>query len=205
MNPNPSPDGQKIIFERIEVGGLERLWMLSLAGGSPVRVTNAETTGEVGATWSPDGSRLAYIQRMGGKTALMIVPTSSDATPAAVRDDIEGCIPDWSPDGNWITFCDNKGWYMISPDGKNTKFLGALPSQSLVFSKDSRLLYGISGVTPSRISLLFQAIARFSSPSIPSPSSKRTSATLGKTGLRRRILPPAFALRSRPMAKASPG
>lgn len=146
MNPIPSPDGQKLAFERIEVGGKEYLWMLSLAGGSPVRVTAAEAAGEFGgATWSPDGSRLAYVEQAGGKRSLMVVSASGDATPAMLHDNVEGCVPDWSPDGQWIAYCDARGWNLVSPDGKQTKFLGALPTQSLVFSKDSRLLYGIAG------------------------------------------------------------
>ena len=52
-------------------------------------------------------------------------------------------LPDWSPAGDWITLRDNKGWSLISPDGKTTKFLGKIATSHLAFSKDGKLLYGI--------------------------------------------------------------
>jgi hypothetical protein len=37
----------------------------------------------------------------------------------------------------------NKGWNLISPDGKTTTFLGKTQTPALIFSKDGKLLYGI--------------------------------------------------------------
>jgi hypothetical protein len=54
-------------------------------------------------------------------------------------------IPDWSPSGNWITYRDENGWHLISPDGKTSKALGKIGTgtESLAFSKDGKLLYGV--------------------------------------------------------------
>ena len=52
-------------------------------------------------------------------------------------------LPDWSPTGDWITYRDEKGWNLISPDGKTSKFLGKIETPYLAFSKDGKLLYGI--------------------------------------------------------------
>ena len=38
---------------------------------------------------------------------------------------------------------DDKGWSLISPDGKTSKFLGKIHTDYLAFSKDGKLLYGI--------------------------------------------------------------
>jgi serine/threonine protein kinase/Tol biopolymer transport system component len=143
LDPALSPDGARIVYVRIGQNGVTRLWISSLAGGGPIRLTDAEPSAEYGGSWSPDGNRFAYIQVQGGKDSLMMAKISGRATPVTLVKDVLEYLPDWSPDGKWITYRDEKGWNMISPDGKTTKFLTASESSYLVFSKDSKLLYGI--------------------------------------------------------------
>ncbi len=144
MNPALSPDGNRLIYTRIDDAGVTRLWMSSLAGGSPVRLTNLEHDSEYGGAWSPDGSRFTYLQILSGRQSLVTVKTSGNATPSVLKDLGEGYyLPDWSPAGNWITYRDDRGWNLISPDGKSTKSLGKIDTDYLAFSKDGKLLYGI--------------------------------------------------------------
>jgi Tol biopolymer transport system component len=148
MNPALSPDGERLIFTRIDTEGVTRLWMTSLSGGSPIRLTNVEPSAEYGCAWSPDGNRFAYIQVMSGKTSLMTVKASGNATPVELKKDVGEILSAWSPDGTWITYLDKSGWNLISTDGKNSKLLGNIATPYLAFSKDGRLLYGIEyGVT----------------------------------------------------------
>jgi Tol biopolymer transport system component len=86
MNPSPSPNGDRLIFGRVDLGGVARLWISSLSGGVPVLLTNAEHTLERGGSWSPDGSRFVYVAYEGGKTSLMTVKTSGGATPVRLVD-----------------------------------------------------------------------------------------------------------------------
>lgn len=51
----PSPDGKKLAFT-----SLDRLYVMDLPNGKPVRVSNADV-GEYGATWSPDSRSIAYV------------------------------------------------------------------------------------------------------------------------------------------------
>ena len=83
----------------------------------------------------------------------MIVKTSGNATPSVLKKDIKGLyIPDWSPTGEWITYRDKDGWWLISPDGKTSKSLGKVETPYLVFSKNGKLLYGIqTGETEGNI------------------------------------------------------
>jgi Tol biopolymer transport system component len=126
-----------------------RLWISSLSGGAPVRLTNAEPTGEGGGSWSPDGRRVAYLSEQSGKTSLSIARASGNSLPVVVKSngpplkDLPQGIPEWSPSGDWITYRDRTGWNLISPDGRSSKFLGDIPSDYLAFSKDGKLLYGI--------------------------------------------------------------
>jgi Tol biopolymer transport system component/DNA-binding winged helix-turn-helix (wHTH) protein len=160
LNPALSPEGNRIVFEREDSSGTIRLWIASLSGGLPVRLTNAEPDAEFGGSWSPDGSRFVYVQQtLDGKKQLMTIRTSGNVAPAMLRD-IGGFtfyIPDWSPAGNWITYRDDYGWHVISSDGKSSKFLGKFETRYLAFAKDGKLLYGIltgeGGADPNRATL----------------------------------------------------
>jgi Tol biopolymer transport system component/tRNA A-37 threonylcarbamoyl transferase component Bud32 len=143
MDPSLSPNAQQIVYVRVGNDGVTRLWISSLSGGVPVRLTNAEPSAEFGGSWSPDGKRFAYLQVQGGKDSLMVANISGRATPVTLVENVLQYLPEWSPDGNWITYRDDKGWNLISPDGKRTKSLGKIETAYLAFSKDSRQLYGI--------------------------------------------------------------
>src|SRR5262249_32811767 len=70
IGPAISPDGGRIIYQRVDSSGVSRLWISSLAGGPPLRVTNVEPDFESSGSWSPDGVGFAYIQSKDGRTAL---------------------------------------------------------------------------------------------------------------------------------------
>jgi len=137
-SPSLSPDGERLIFSRHR-----RLWISSLSGGSPVRLTSVEPEAEFAGAWSPDGSRFAYLQQQGGKTSVMVTKTTGNAAPVLLKEDVVIALPDWSPRSDWITYRDAKGWNLISPDGKQSKFLGNIKTLNLAFSKEGKLLYGI--------------------------------------------------------------
>jgi serine/threonine protein kinase len=142
-NPALSPDGDRVIYAASGGGIALRLWISSLSGGTPVRLTNADAGYEWGGTWSPDGTRFAYLQT-GTSTTLMVVKTSGNAAPVILKEHVDGRdLPEWSTSGEWITYKGAKGWNLISPDGKTTKFLGKIATPYLAFSKDGKLLYGI--------------------------------------------------------------
>jgi Tol biopolymer transport system component len=149
FNPSLSPDGERLVYGRIDQAGVARLWISSLAGGAPVRLTNTEPTGEGAGSWSPDGNRIAYLHVQGGNTSLMIAKASGNVAPVVLREngpslqEMPQGAPEWSPTGEWITYHDQKGWNLVSPDGKRSEFLGNIETSYLAFSKDGKLLYGI--------------------------------------------------------------
>jgi hypothetical protein len=73
----------------------------------------------------------------------MTVRTTGNAEPIVLRALSDNDLPDWSPNGAWITCSCDGGWDLISPDGKTAKFLGNMHTEFLAFSKDGKLLYGI--------------------------------------------------------------
>jgi eukaryotic-like serine/threonine-protein kinase len=149
MVPALSPKADRVIYARIERapgGGLSavRLWISSIAGGTPVPLTNDTPVFVTGGAWSPDGNWFVYEAPRDGKTALMKVKTSGQATPEVLKDDVGQSIPSWSRAGTWITYATKNGDdHVISPDGKTDRRLGQWPTKAWVFSADEKLLYGL--------------------------------------------------------------
>jgi len=143
MTPALSPAGDRIEYTRVDKNQVFFNWISSLAGGPPVRLTNAHGVVERGGSWSPDGSRILYWQYHNGRPALMIAKTTGEATPTVLREINGNTLPEWSPDGQWIAFLDQAGLNIISPDGKTVRNFGAPDTAQVTFSKDSKLLYGI--------------------------------------------------------------
>jgi TolB protein len=102
-----SPDGERLIFDTSLSGHTTQLWIMSLAGGSPIRLTNGEND-EYGPSWSPDGSQCAFVQRLGSKYSLMTVKTSGNAAPVELRKDVLFYDLNWSPTGEWISYRDDR-------------------------------------------------------------------------------------------------
>ena len=146
-NTSLSPNGERIAYTRGSAGGEVSIWISSLSGGPPVRLTNSASGAvELVASWSPDGGRMAYIRVKNGIRSLMICRTTGQATPVellALNAGTAQGLPDWSPAGEWISFQDASGWHLISADGKSTRSLGTMTTQHLAFSKDGKSLYGI--------------------------------------------------------------
>jgi Tol biopolymer transport system component/tRNA A-37 threonylcarbamoyl transferase component Bud32 len=144
--PALSPGAERLVYTRFDAGGGAFIWISSVSGGPPVRLTNESNVTEHGGSWSPDGNSFTYLRVRNGERSVMIVRTSGEATPVLARANPGNNLPQWSPDGQWIKFFDHAGgggWTLISPDGKTVRALGIADAIEMTFSKDSHHLYGI--------------------------------------------------------------
>ena len=139
-----SPNADRVVYSRMDKNQQIQSWISSVSGGPPVRLTTGNNVFELGGSWSPDGSKIVFWSSAEHVAALMIVNTSGEAAPAMLRQHVGGALPAWSPDGQWISFMDDKNsWSIISPDGKTVRILGEPKTTQMTFSPDSKLLYGI--------------------------------------------------------------
>lgn len=152
LTPSLSPDGTRVIFTRVDTSQAVHLWIASVAGGPPVRLTNTKTSvAEYGGAWSPDGGRFVFLEISDGKPTYKIVKTTGDAARAPIPsvDSSSARLPDWSPTGEWITWSDRKNvWSLVAPDGSKRVVFGDLRSPYLTFSKDGKTLYGVRSEPP---------------------------------------------------------
>lgn len=109
IDPAVSPDGSRIAFNRDGQIWVMKVSGMTAGGTGATQITNTSTT-KTKPTWSPDGSRLAYVANsfdVDGQTDLEIWIINADGSGrtqltnnTAVPDD----KPAWSPDGTQIAF-----------------------------------------------------------------------------------------------------
>ena len=76
----------------------------------------------------------------------MLAKASGETAPTMLHERVGNPLPEWSPDGQWISYLDlssGGGWTLISPDGKTLRTYGEPKAVQMTFSADSKRLYGI--------------------------------------------------------------
>ena len=105
--PNWSPAGNRILFQRRKVGSDNwDIYTIAPDGKKLSRVTFSPSS-DTDASWSPDGKWIVYSSDYGGiqmPSIFMIPASGSEPTRVTWNDTHEDGAPSWSPDGNSIAF-----------------------------------------------------------------------------------------------------
>ena len=72
-NAHFSPDGKRIVFSHPEEGTGYQIWVKSLVDGTLKRLTYY---GGYAPTWSPDGSKIAFVSSRTGKNQIFVMPST---------------------------------------------------------------------------------------------------------------------------------
>ena len=110
MLPERSPDGRRILFTRQD-GGTAAAWVMNADGGDARRVVGIRRGSRV--TWSPDGTRLAYVAEKDGVRQLFTATLDGRSvtqltTDGSVKDD-----PMWSSTGRLVFWSRQDGTEQI--------------------------------------------------------------------------------------------
>jgi Tol biopolymer transport system component len=129
--PAWSHDGKKIAFYSDRSGNYE-IWTINVDGTGLTQVTNTPGANRSGAIWSPDDSRLVYVQRRGPTwDTYLIDPDKSpsqqvvEELPAIGSGDEYFSPTSWSPDGQKLV--------------GNRAFTDRLTAGIFVYSLESRV------------------------------------------------------------------
>jgi Tol biopolymer transport system component len=149
QSPAWSPAGDRIAFLVAT-----DIWIMNVDGTGMTNLTH-DAAWDKNPGWSPDGSRIVFISnRNGNDQVFTMKPDGTDLQQVTQQAAIGGRAlhPNWSPDGQWITFArfgpDGMGEiYKVKPDGSQTTQLThtAASEMTPVWSRDSQRLAYIRG------------------------------------------------------------
>ncbi len=105
-----SPDGKSVVFET-----LGHLWIKSMAGGEPRRLTKDDAAMEAYPSWSADGKKLAYVRWTDAGLGEVRIIAASGGKSTAITPAGHFARPRFSPDGKTVVFEKDRGGYLSSP------------------------------------------------------------------------------------------
>jgi Tol biopolymer transport system component/imidazolonepropionase-like amidohydrolase len=102
-DPAWSPDGSALVYSSDRNNAHLQLWIRDMRSGQTRQVTRLSTQPQ-GATWSPDGRRIAFFNVDGmWRVAEMSVLDVASGTVAKIHDSLpQPGTPTWSPDGTRV-------------------------------------------------------------------------------------------------------
>ena len=140
MNLDVSPDGQTIVFDL-----LGDIYTVPVDGGQATRVTSGMGY-DTQPTFSPDGTRIAYISDAGGSDNIWVVDAGG-GEPKAVTSERQEVVstPEWDPDGDYIMARRRGQLWLYHKDGGSGLAVTTSPMAAglagPVFSPDGRHVY----------------------------------------------------------------
>lgn len=151
LEPSLSPDGKKIAFVTAPSGGIGQISVMNADGTGRVQLTPSEFFNNAKPSWSPDGSRIAWMGSSpndgtyGGNNIFTMNADGSDIV--RVPDSRNAIKPRWSPDGSRFSysnsFGDDAGLYTINADGTGKTRLTTIPAFDSDWSPDgSQIVFG---------------------------------------------------------------
>lgn len=109
-----SPDGNRIAFSRELTDKSGELRLFNLETGRVTLVRKTELA-YVHPAWSPDGSKLAFYDRIDGNSEILVVNPDGSGFQNLSNDPSRDISPAWSPDASRIVFLTYRGEHPHTP------------------------------------------------------------------------------------------
>ncbi|MGW0086582.1 serine hydrolase [Streptomyces sp. NPDC003393] len=105
--PSVSADGSRIVYvlrsaDREADRDVRSLWQVATADGEARQLTQG--TADTAPTWSPDGTRIAFLRARDSAPQLWILPATGGEAEQVTNLPLGAGAPVWSPDGSKIAF-----------------------------------------------------------------------------------------------------
>jgi TolB protein len=108
-----SPDGKTLALILSKDGNPE-LYIRSVRGGEPIRLTRTRSATEASPCWSPDGQSLVYVSDSSGSPQLYIINRAGGRPKRLSSRGSENVAPDWGPNGLIACASRSGGRYVIA-------------------------------------------------------------------------------------------
>ena len=102
--PRFSPVGKKISFAGYAPGKPTDICVMSSDGSNCLNLTNSPGVNEESHCWSPDEQRIVYAKSESGRCSVWVMNANDGSNKVQLTNGPYDVYPDWSPDGNYITF-----------------------------------------------------------------------------------------------------
>ena len=153
-----SPDGRRVAFRRSGTDD-ESIWIATVAGGTPVRLTPAGGRIQRGPTWSADANEIAYFSIENGRFVLMRARVGGTEKPVVIAENA-GTYPRWSPRGDLIAAVGPAhGLTLLAPDGTGRRTVGTGIWLVHGWSKDGTTIFGVRRSSDRKMEVVSVEIA----------------------------------------------
>jgi len=105
VSPSWSPDGSTLVWSSERAGG-SQIYAMDMGSGRVRRVTRVAGF-FTDPVFSPDGSKLAMVQRS-GRFDIVVLDMGSGTLRRVTQDQGDNQDPTWSPDGRYLLFTSNR-------------------------------------------------------------------------------------------------
>jgi eukaryotic-like serine/threonine-protein kinase len=102
QGPRWSPDGQQIVFFAFVPGKKTKLYMVSAEGGTPRELIPEDTQDEWDATWSADGTKIAFGSGATNPDSVIQIFDLNTNQVSTLPGSKGFFSPRWSPDGRYV-------------------------------------------------------------------------------------------------------
>jgi len=127
VQPAISPNGQSVAYAAGASGGT-RIYIRQVSGGRANPLTDDSTGSQANPRWSPDGSRVLFLEHNGAFSAPAAGGRARQEIPAGHGSPVQSAA--WAPDGKTIAYSVADSLFLRDADG-HARILAKLPEPSL--------------------------------------------------------------------------